>query len=50
MTGHDSYIPELLNYMPYIVFTNMYSIFYLEVISMTKRTAKKEQNDKFIGH
>lgn len=50
MKETHSFIPELLNYMPYIVFTNMYSIFYLEVISMTKKTAKKEQNDKWIGH
>lgn len=48
--NNASWIPELLNYMPYIIFTNMFSIFYLEIICMTKKTAKKEENDKKIGH
>ena len=33
-----------------MVFTNMFAIFYLETICMTKKTAKKEDDDKKIGH
>jgi hypothetical protein len=33
-----------------MVFTNMFAIFYLETICMTKKTAKKQSEDKFIGH
>jgi heme/copper-type cytochrome/quinol oxidase subunit 2 len=36
--------------MPYMVFTNMFSIFYLETICMTKKTAKKQDDDKYMGH
>lgn len=33
-----------------MVFTNMFAIFYLEVICMTKKTAKKTDDDKNLGH
>lgn len=36
--------------MPYMVFTNMFAIFYLEVICNTKKTAKKQDEDKLLGH
>jgi hypothetical protein len=36
--------------MPYMVFTNMFAIFYLETICMTKKTAKKQDDDKYMGH
>jgi hypothetical protein len=33
-----------------MVFTNMFAIFYLETICMTKKTAKKQDDDKNMGH
>jgi uncharacterized membrane protein YeiB len=39
-----------LDYLPYMVFTNMFAIFYLETICMTKTTAQKQKDDKWMGH
>lgn len=39
-----------LDYLPYMVFTNMFAIFYLETICMTKTTAAKQKDDKWMGH
>lgn len=39
-----------LDYLPYMVFTNMFAIFYLETICMTKTTAQKQKDDKKMGH
>ena len=39
-----------LDYLPYMVFTNMFAIFYLETICMTKKTASKRKDDKLLGH
>lgn len=39
-----------LDYLPYMVFTNMFAIFYLETICMTKSTAQKQVDDKKLGH
>jgi hypothetical protein len=39
-----------LDYLPYMVFTNMFAIFYLETICMTKTTAQKQRDDKKMGH
>ena len=33
-----------------MVFTNMFAIFYLETICMTKKTAMKQKYDKRMGH
>lgn len=33
-----------------MVFTNMFAIFYLETICMTKKTAMKQKSDKRMGH
>jgi len=43
-------VTTFLDYMPFMVFTNMFAIFYLEVICMTKKTAKKQDEDKLLGH
>jgi len=44
------WVTTFLDYMPYMVFTNMFAIFYLETICMTKKTAKKQDDDKYMGH
>ena len=38
-----------LDLLPFMVFTNMFAIFYLETICMTKTTAQKQSDDKKIG-
>lgn len=38
-----------LDLLPFMVFTNMFAIFYLETICMTKRTAQKQSDDKKMG-
>jgi len=38
-----------LDVLPFMVFTNMFAIFYLETICMTKTTAQKQNDDKKIG-
>ena len=51
-TAYESFptVTTFLDYMPFMVFTNMFAIFYLEVICMTKKTAKKQDEDKLLGH
>lgn len=44
------WVTTFLDYMPYLVFTNMFAVFYLETICMTKKTAKKQDDDKNMGH
>ena len=44
------WLTTFLDYLPYMVFTNMFAIFYLETISMTKKTARKQDSDKKVGH
>jgi cellobiose-specific phosphotransferase system component IIC len=48
--GPFPWVTTFLDYMPYMVFTNMFAIFYLETICMTKKTAKKQDDDKYMGH
>lgn len=52
ITGLTSFpiLTTFLDYLPYMVFTNMFAIFYLETICMTKKTAKKTEDDQKIGH
>ena len=38
-----------LDLLPFMVFTNMFAIFYLETICMTKTTAQKQNDDKTMG-
>jgi preprotein translocase subunit SecY len=48
--GDFPLLTMFLDYLPYMVFTNMFAIFYLETICMTKTTAQKQKDDKWMGH
>jgi len=45
-----SIFEKTLSYVPTIAYCNMFSIFYLEIISMTKLVSSKTKSDSMIGY
>lgn len=47
--SNDQIITTSLSYVPTIAYCNMFSIFYLEIISLTKLVSGKKKSDSQMG-